>query len=198
MTREVGELPQDFGAHMFRFAAEFDVLEHPEGPRLGDLRLRLGDPLLFEHGVDDVVAPIQDLLGAATGVVESRVADQYGESGGLIQGELGHLAVEELTGGSLDTVRAGSEVHGVHVELEDLVLRKAPFEFGGDKGFLHLPLDRDFVTDEDVFHHLLGDGRTTPGVAAPKVVETRPKRWPGTRRPDGRRSPLSSAARIAC
>ncbi len=31
VTREVGQLPHHLGAHVFRLAAELDVLEHPKG-----------------------------------------------------------------------------------------------------------------------------------------------------------------------
>ena len=110
-------------------------------------------------------------FGIGAGVVEARVADQDGEGGGLLQAQAGHVEAVELARGRLDPVGTGTEVNRVDVELEDPVLGVPSLQLGGDEGFLDLALDGDLVADEDVLHHLLGDGRTTAGAAGPEVVE---------------------------
>ncbi len=124
------------------------------------------------HGVDDIVAPVEHPFRLATRIVGGWVPDRNEEGGGFCDRQLFEIFAEVLASRSLDPVGAPAVVHGVDVELENLFLRVAAFQFNRHHGFLDLALQRDLIADEVLFDHLLRDRRSTPGHAS-QVVDRR-------------------------
>src|SRR5690606_29536119 len=123
--------------------------------------LRLAEPALLDHAVQDVVpAGLGGLAVLRVGdhVVLAGRVDERGEVGGAAGVEvLGVHAVVGL-GGGLDAVGVAAEVTGVEVALEDLVLALLPVQLDGDEELLHLAGDGLLLAQVVVLHVLLGDG----------------------------------------
>ncbi len=169
--RAVEKLALDLGDDVVRLAPPQGSLDDSQWliPGLGCLGL--GDPTVLLHLADHLIAPLQRQLGATTGVVQRRVADQDGERGRLIDVELVHLLAEELLGGGLHPVGPGPEIDRVHVMLEDPLLGEAALHLGGDEGLGDLALDGHLGADEGVLHDLLGDGGSATGSVGEEVVD---------------------------
>ena len=68
---------------------------------------------------------------------------------------------EEAGGGGLEAVRVGTQVHGVQVLDEDLVLRELLVQAEGVLDLLDLAVHVALRREQPVLHQLLGDGRAT-------------------------------------
>jgi hypothetical protein len=131
---------------------------------LRDRRLRRG--LVHEarllHGPQHLVAALRRALGVAVRVVGIRGLDHAREQGGLREREVAHVLVEVHPRGlthAADAERADlAEVDLVEIQLEDVLLVRAPFEDEGEKGLLGLAPEALLRGEEEVLHQLLGDG----------------------------------------
>ena len=128
------------------------------GHRVGLVALRLRDPAVAEHRVEDLGATPDrgrcGLLGARVAirvlvrVVHARQLGQAGQERGLRQGELGEVAdAEVVRGGGLDPVRAVAVVDEVEVRGEDPLLA------------LHAGVLRGHLAGEDLLTDLVVDAR---------------------------------------
>src|SRR3546814_20058746 len=70
------------------------------------------------------------------------------------------LLVEIGAGGGLDAIGVAAEENLVEVELEDLLLAQHVLDAPGEEGFLDLAGVAQFVGQQQVLRHLLGDGRS--------------------------------------
>ena len=138
--------------------------EHRGGLLLGR------DPALLHHAVEDVVVALLQLEEVGIGVVAAGRSDDGRQRCGLTEGQLvGRNPVVGL-GRRLDAVGAASEVDGVEVVLEDLVLGHRGIELEGQDELLDLARERAVLGEESVLRVLLGDRRATLETAALDVV----------------------------
>src|SRR3546814_17015909 len=68
--------------------------------------------------------------------------------------------------GGLDAIGVAAEENLVEVELEDLLLAQHVLDAPGEEGFLDLAGVAQFVGQQQVLRHLLGDGRSADRAAA--------------------------------
>ncbi len=143
---------------------------------LRELRLRrllLGDGAGGDHAVENVTPTGLGGLGVGRGVVVGRRADDAGQQRRLLEGErvllrarwIGDRLVEVLLGRDGDAVGTPTEIDGVEVGLEDLLLGPAVplVHLGRDREFLELAAEAALAADDRVLHVLLGDRRTPAG-----------------------------------
>ena len=128
------------------------------------LGLRRGDVALVGHRVENLVAPVDRVVGVGEGVVLGRRLRQAGQHRRLAQAEVLDVLVEEDLGGRLDADRRLADVGavggGVEVLVEDLVLRVLVLVLLRHRRFLDLALDVVLgVVDVEVADELLGDRR---------------------------------------
>lgn len=120
-----------------------------------------GQPALGDHAVEDVV-PAGDGLGVVLGVGGDVVGAGGLEEGGEVRA-LGGVEVLDVlavvgAGGGLDAVRVPSEVTGVQIALEDLLLALLAAESDRDEELLRLAGEGLFLAQVVVLDVLLGDG----------------------------------------
>ncbi len=136
---------------------------------LGSLRLGRGDVPRLHHLVEHEIAALLGQVGVAGGIERRRLLDDPGQGGALRQVEFARGLGEVASGGCLDPVGPGAEVHDVEVLLEDLVLGEAPLQGERVADLAQLPRGgarpRRFqlligrgARDEDVLDVLLRDG----------------------------------------
>ena len=124
---------------------------------------------LADHAVEHVVEPALQPLGVVHRVVVGRRPDHRGEDRALGDREvLGVLAEVGLRRG-LDAVGAATEVDGVEVVLEDLVLVVAAGQLHRDEELLELARVGALRGEVGVLRVLLGDRRAALGRAAADV-----------------------------
>jgi hypothetical protein len=123
------------------------------------LELRLVDHVEAEHEREHVVTTTLGPSRMTDRVVVDRRGDQAGERSRLRQGELERLDPEVGLRSSQDPVRAVAEVHGVEVPGQDPVLAQPLLELPREVCLTDLAPDRQFVTDVELLHELLGDRR---------------------------------------
>ena len=162
--------------------------------------LAAGEPALRDHAVEDEVPALHGLVRVDRGVPPRRRLDQPGEQ------RRPRLAVRSVTGlaevgvrRGLDAVGAATEVDGVEVVAEDLVLAALLGDLDRDD---HLPVlapQRRLVADEGVLDVLLGDRRAAADAAAQLVPRraqrSRSGRSPGWSRTSGPRRRARPRAR---
>ena len=136
--------------------------------------LLLGQRPLQDHVPQDDVPPRQRQAGVLRLGIELRAADDAGQEGGLGGGEVAGLGLRPLAdlrvvgaGGRLDAVGALTEVDGVEVEAEDLVLGVFLFQLDRDDRFFELAENGPLPphVGVGVLDVLLGDGGATLGDA---------------------------------
>ena len=115
----------------------------------GGVVLRLGDPAEVEHRVEDVVAPLDRVVGIDGGIVKAGAFYQSGEEGGLRQGQVPGCAAEEMAGRGFNAVGIPAEEHDVEIALKDLVLGVLLFQFEGEPHLAHLIADSLLPVEDD-------------------------------------------------
>ena len=115
------------------------------------------------------VAPLQQPLLAAHRVEIRRRLGQRGEEGGLMRGELAQGLVEIGLGGGGDAIGVLAEEDLVHVQFENALLVERFLEPGGKDDLFDLALDPAVAGEQEVLHHLLGDGRGAAHVLAARL-----------------------------
>ena len=180
--REVGLLGLD--------VRRVDFVFRGQAPVDGLLVLRPGDRALLEHAVQHQVAPLLGQLGVLHRVVEAGGGDHSRQQRRLGRRDVDRFAedgIQLVVGGShvlvlvtvpeigahrgLDAVGAVSEVDGVEVLGEDLVLGPLALEVVGERGLAKLLEHRAVaLRGERVLDELLGDGRASLHRAAPQDV----------------------------
>ena len=102
-------------------------------------------------------AAIEGVVWPVHRVVETRVGDHSGEQCGLAVGEGARVFVEVQLCCSLDAIGTATEVDGVEVTLEDLVLGHLLFEAHRDRCLWNLSIQVLLAADNTEFDQLLGD-----------------------------------------
>ncbi len=149
---------RDVGAELTRIDAQVLLL--------GFRRHGFVEVPVLHHLVED---PVAALLGAAlgrlrlVGMVVVRRLRQRGEIRRLVRLEILELFVEVVQRRRRDAIRVEPEEDLVEIKLEDLVLRIRALDPDRENGFLDLALERAVVGQQEVFRHLLGDGRGALG-----------------------------------
>ena len=132
--------------------------------RRGDREFRCTAVLLSEHAhrdhaVEDVVPAGLQLVEVGLGVEVGRALDHGGEHRTLGHRQVADGLVEVGARRRLDAVRAATEVDGVQVGGENLVLGPLAGHLGGDDEFAHLAVHVAVRADQHVLHVLLRDRR---------------------------------------
>ena len=151
-----------------------------DGRRVDGLRVDRRRPLVAvdavqtDEPVHHVVPPVLGLGTVGPRVKLAGPLDGRGEHRALLDGELLDGLVEVGLRRGTDAVGVTSEVDGVEVGLEDLVLGPLTRHLRGDDQLLALPDQGPLVTDHGVLHVLLGDGGTATGrVVAGELTDRR-------------------------
>lgn len=139
----------------------------------GGLHLSRGEPADVDQALEGDAPARRGAIREAEGVVGGGVADHAGQEGAVEQRELIDRLVEVHRRRGADAVGAVAEVHGVQVELEDLVLGQLLFEADGVHRLFHLAVGGLGVRQEVLLHHLLGDGGPALADLAGADVEQR-------------------------
>ena len=95
----------------------------------------------------------------AIGTEIARPLGQAGQHRALAERKLLRRLAEIAARRHLDAPGAAAEIDGIEVELENLRLGQRVLEARGDDHLADLALVGDVVADQQVLHHLLGDGR---------------------------------------
>src|SRR5918994_761188 len=143
-----------------RWSSGLSVLQRDA---LGLAHLLGGDHALLLHQPQHRVAALRGMLGAF-GLARREIGrwrvEEARERGGLREGEVFRALVEVPLGRHLRSVGAVSEVHGVQVGGQDLLLRVVPLVGEGERRLDEAPPERDVeplvLGDEEVLHELLG------------------------------------------
>jgi hypothetical protein len=131
------------------------------------LRHGLGGPGLVHepgllHRLQHLVAPLDRALGVAVGVVGVGRLDHAGQERALRQRQVADVLVEVHPRGlaeAVDAERAGlAQVDLVQVQLQDVLLLRAPLQHEREQGLLRLALHGALRRQEEVLAELLGDG----------------------------------------
>ena len=105
-----------------------------------------------------------------------RVRDDRCQQRTLGPGERFDVLAPVGLGGGLHAIGARSEVHGVEVQLQDLVLRELLFEPDGEGDLLGLAREHPVVAQQRLLHQLLGDRRAAlVDTAGLHVLHERPQ-----------------------
>ena len=129
---------------------------------IGGVVLGFGDVAVLQHLGEHVLVAAQESLPVLlpTGRVEAgRVVEDGRERGGLREAELRGGFQEVRLGRSLDPVGTTSEVDGVEVALQDLLLRHLAAHLDGEDQFPELAVRGAFGTQVEDLDVLLGDRR---------------------------------------
>ena len=134
-------------------------------------RLALVEGADGDEGAEDDVASTVGVRRVPAGVSGLGRPDEARQVGGSGHVELGGTDAEVGLGRRLDPVGTATEVDGVQVALEDVVLVVATLELDGERRLPQLAGEGAVVADEDVLHVLLGDGRSPLERTSPEVSE---------------------------
>ena len=138
---------------------------HDAGRRCQDDSLEAGvgglgrrDVPLFDHLVENDLAPADGLLGVGAGIGGAGCLDERRQQTRFGQGELVDILVEVVGGSGADAVGTVTQIDGVEVALEDLLLGETLLEPHRQGGLFELPIKGSGVGEQDVLQVLLGDG----------------------------------------
>ncbi len=136
--------------------------------RVGDELRRLGERLVLLRGVDDAVLlhaaehvgeTILGAIGMAIRIVVIRSLEQARQHGAFADRKILRRFAEIGARRHLDAPRAAAEIGGVQIEFEDFVLAERGLEPRRHDHLADLALVGHVLADQEIFHHLLGDGR---------------------------------------
>ena len=149
------------GAHEPRFAARAD------GQRLGRSEFSVGrtDESVGRHSPEDPVSPGGRSLAVSNRMIIVGCLRQCSQIRGFRQRQLVEGLVEIVQRRGRHAVRAETQVNLVEVELQNLILGERSLDAEGEDRFPDLALDREFIRQQEILRHLLGDGRRANGGA---------------------------------
>src|ERR1700733_8224710 len=119
-----------------------------QGRRARGSRLRGRDFAVFQHGVEDQIAPLHRAVGMVNRRIYGRPLGQTREHGSFLKGQLLRRLAEVKLRRGLETVGAVSQSDLVCVERENLRLGEAPFDLDGQHRFLYLAMKRAVGREE--------------------------------------------------
>ena len=99
------------------------------------------------------------------GIVAAGIADECGEKSRLPPSKIGRVEPPVHLGRGLDPVGALAEIHGVQIQIEDVVLLHLTLQTLGHRHLLELSLGLHLVAHHQVLDQLLGDGGAALGDA---------------------------------
>src|SRR6516164_9491915 len=128
--------------------------------KCGLLLLRADGAILL-HAPKHIVEALLSAVGMAVGIKIARALDQASQHGAFGQREaLGRFA-KIVARGRLDAPRAAPEIHRVQVKFENLFFAQRIFETRRHYHFTDLALIGHVISDQQILHDLLGNGRAT-------------------------------------
>ena len=137
-----------------------------EHARVDAKRLRLGlgsirgrNESVGDQSVDHVISPLDGAITVQERVIVVRPFRQGGEIGRLGDGQLVDRFVEIIERGGADAVISEAQINLVEIEFENALLRIGRFDAKRNQRLANFAFDRAFVSDKEVFRHLLGDRR---------------------------------------
>ena len=137
------------------------------------LFLRRGDLPLLAHAPQHDEASSPRVLEPVPGGIRGRRSNDAGQQRCLAQRQVGRRLAEGAPRHRLDAVDAAAEVNAVHVELENLPLRKEDLEHQRQYRLLGFPAVGAAVGQEQRARQLLRDRAATLSHVAPDVVNDR-------------------------
>ena len=139
--------------------------------RLGAFRLVGGgvDMAVLEHLPQHEIAPREQPVAIAHGVVIRRRLGQRRQRRRLVRGEIRKRLVEVGLRRRSDAVRVLPEKDLVEVKLEDLLLAQRGLHAGGEDDLLDLAFRPAIAGEQEVLHHLLRDRRCTAHIPAARL-----------------------------
>ena len=124
------------------------------------------------HAVEHVIPAGLRACRVGLGIEERRKLDRRRQDGAFFDGQLVNGLTEVSLGCCADAVRTATEVNGVQIRGEDVVLGPLVGHLRGDDEFLHLSRQRTLRADKRLLDVLLRDGRATTGAVATEDVVT--------------------------
>ena len=121
--------------------------------------LRRGDDAVLLHAIEHVGEAILGAVGMAVGIVIIRSLEQARQHGALGEREILRRFAEITARGHLDAPGGAAEIGRIEIQFEDLVLAQRVFEPRCHDHLADLALIGHVLADQEIFHHLLGDGR---------------------------------------
>ena len=138
---------------------------HARQPALGDVDRAGVRRAVLLHAGEHVGEPLLGAIGMPVGAVIGRALGERGEHGALGERQGRRRLAEIAAGGELDAVGAAAEIDGVEIGLENVGLGERVLDLRGEHHLAQLALIGDVVADQEILHHLLGDGRSALGPA---------------------------------
>ena len=126
------------------------------------------DDAVLLHAAEHIGQALLGAIGMAVGIVKARPLEQAGEHGAFGQREILRRFAEIAARRHLDAPGAAAEIDGIDIELENVVLADRAFQPRRHDHLADFSLVSNVVADQEVLHHLLGDGRAAlraPGFA---------------------------------
>ncbi len=136
------------------------------------MRARLIQRACRHHAVEHVIPAGLRACRVGLGIEERRKLDRRRQDGAFFDGQLVNGLTEVSLGCCADAVRTATEVNGVQIRGEDVVLGPLVGHLRGDDEFLHLSRQRTLRADKRLLDVLLRDGRATTGAVATEDVVT--------------------------
>ena len=129
--------------------------------RLLHLRVvvRARDVVVGEHAIEHVRLPPLGAVGVPARIDARGVLGKPRQDGGLAQVDVPDVLVEVVERCLFDAVVRAAEIDLVQVEEEDVVLGEVLLQAHREQDLLQLPAPALLAAEEEVLHHLLGDGR---------------------------------------
>ena len=132
---------------------------------LRTLHFSARDIAVFIHLAQHIVAATDGAIVIAHRVKIRRRLRQRGQIGRLFQRQRFEIGVEVGLGRRSHAIGILAKEDLVEIKLKDAFLAQRGFDPGGKDDLAHLALDRARPVEQEVLHHLLGDGRGAAHIA---------------------------------
>ena len=119
----------------------------------------LVDESVLPHLAQDIVAPLGHPFLGADGVIAARRLRHGGQHRGLVRFQFRQRLVEIGLRRRRHAKAVLAQKDLVQVKFQNLVLAQRAFQPRGQDHLFHLALDAAVAGQQEVLHHLLGDGR---------------------------------------
>ena len=138
--------------------------------RLGQFFVGRGrvDIAVLHHLAQHIVAPFHRAVMVFDRMQLGRLLGQSGQIGRLSGCQIGERFVEIGLGGGSDTIGILAKEYFVQIKLQDLVLAQGLFDPGRKDQLLDLALSGPVARQQEILHHLLGDGRCPAQILPPR------------------------------
>ena len=172
-SKVFAQLPPDFiGEIITRWqfgleAGKVTVLHRPQWHVCLGQECRPVDVAILHHLLEHKVPTRQEPVLAAHRVVIGRSLGQRGQRRSLVRGQLCQGLVKIGLACGCHPIGVLAQENLIHIKFKDLLLAEGLLDPGGKDDLLDLALGPAVTGQQEIFHHLLGDGGCPAQVAPP-------------------------------